>query len=54
VFYDKFEPTNRSPTMNATAAQAKDNSDGALINNVMFQVGVSFWLPTSFDYTTFR
>ncbi|MBA3462731.1 MAG: outer membrane beta-barrel domain-containing protein [Deltaproteobacteria bacterium] len=54
VFYDKFEPTDRSPTMNATADQAKDNSTGSLINNVMFQVGVSFWLPTSFEYTTFR
>lgn len=54
VFYDKFEPTDRSPTMNATADQAKSNADGALINNVMFQIGVSFWLPTSFDYTTFR
>jgi outer membrane beta-barrel protein len=54
IFYDKFEPTDRSPTMNATAEQAKENSDGALINNVMFQIGVSFWLPTSFEYTTFR
>ena len=54
VFYDKFEPTDRSPTMNATADQAKDNSTGSLINNVMFQVGLSFWLPTSFEYTTFR
>lgn len=54
VFFDKFEPTDRSPTMNATAEQAKENADGALINNVMFQIGVSFWLPTSFEYTTFR
>jgi outer membrane beta-barrel protein len=54
VFYDKFEPTDRSPTMNATADQAKSNADGSLINNVMFQAGVSFWLPTSFEYTTFR
>ncbi|MDX2088217.1 MAG: outer membrane beta-barrel domain-containing protein [Kofleriaceae bacterium] len=54
IFYDKFEPTDRSPTMNATADEAKANSDGALINNVMFQVGLSFWLPTSFEYTTFR
>jgi outer membrane beta-barrel protein len=55
IFYDKFEPTDRVVGgMNATAAEAKDNADGALINNVMFQVGVSFWLPTSFEYTTFR
>ncbi len=54
VFYDHFEPTDRSPTMNATAQEAKDHSDGSLINNVMFQVGISFWLPTTFEYTTFR
>ncbi len=54
VFLDKFEPTDRSPTMNATADDAKSNADSALINNVMFQVGLSFWLPTSFEYTTFR
>jgi outer membrane beta-barrel protein len=54
VFYDKFEPTRREVGMNETAAQAKAAADGALINNVMFQVGVSFWLPTSFEYTTFR
>lgn len=54
VFYDHFEPQNRSDTMNATAADAKSNADGALINNVMFQIGLSFWVPTSFEYTTFR
>jgi outer membrane beta-barrel protein len=54
VFYDKFEPTDRSPTMNATSDQAKSNADGALINNVMLQIGLSFWLPTTFEYTTFR
>jgi outer membrane beta-barrel protein len=55
IFYDKFEPTDRVlGGNNATAAMAKDNADGALINNVMFQIGASFWLPTSFEYTTFR
>jgi outer membrane beta-barrel protein len=54
VFYDHFEPKNRSLEMNATADQAKSHADGALINNVMFQVGVSFWIPPSFEYTTFR
>ena len=56
IFYDHFEPTDR-PGMNnvtATAQGAADNSTGALINNVMFQAGLSFWLPTSFEYTTFR
>jgi outer membrane beta-barrel protein len=54
VFFDHFEPKNRSETMYATAAEAKDHADGSLINNVMFQIGVSFWIPTSFEYTTFR
>jgi outer membrane beta-barrel protein len=54
IFVDKFEPTNRSPTMNATASEAAAHADSALINNLMFQAGISFWLPTSFEYTTFR
>jgi len=54
VFYDHFEPTNRSAMMNPTSTDAANNADGALINNVMFQIGISFWLPTSFEYTTFR
>ena len=54
LFLDKFEPVNRDAMTNATAEQAKENADSQLINNVMFQIGVSFWLPTSFEYTTFR
>jgi outer membrane beta-barrel protein len=54
MFIDKFEPVDRAPGMNDTAAEAKDNADSAFINNIMFQIGVSFWLPTSFEYTTFR
>jgi outer membrane beta-barrel protein len=54
LFIDKFEPTDRSMGVNDTAAEAKDNASTAFINNVMFQIGVSFWLPTSFEYTTFR
>lgn len=54
IFVDNFEPVNRSAMSNATAAQAKENSDSALINNVMFQLGVSFWVPPTFEYRTFR
>jgi outer membrane beta-barrel protein len=54
LFIDKFEPTNRSPMENTTASEAKENADSAFINNIMFQIGVSFWLPTTFEYTTFR
>lgn len=54
MFIDKFEPTNRSATMNATASEAQSNADTAFINNIMFQIGLGFWIPTSFEYTTFR
>lgn len=54
VFLDKFEPTNRSEMMFPTAADAKEHADTSLINNVMFQIGVSFWVPPTFEYTTFR
>jgi outer membrane beta-barrel protein len=54
VFFDHFEPKNRSETNFATANDAKDHADGSLINNVMFQIGFSFWIPTTFEYSTFR
>ena len=54
IFLDKFEPKERTDTMNTTADQAKEAADSALINNVMFQLGVSFWIPPTFEYTTFR
>jgi outer membrane beta-barrel protein len=54
IFIDKFEPTNREIGMNETADEAKSNADSSLINNVMFQIGVAFWIPPSFEYTTFR
>src|SRR4051812_7333516 len=54
IFYDHFEPRNRSETMFPTSALAKDHAEGSLINNLMFQVGVSFWVPTSFEYPPFR
>ena len=54
IFYDHFEPRNRSETMFATAQDAKDHAEGSLINSLMFQIGISFWVPKSFEYTTFR
>lgn len=54
IFVDKYEPKNRSEDMFASAEAAKNNADSSLINNVVFQLGVSFWFPTSFEYTTFR
>jgi outer membrane beta-barrel protein len=55
MFIDKFEPTMRvEGGMNDSADEAKSNASTSFINNVMFQIGLSFWLPTSFEYTTFR
>jgi outer membrane beta-barrel protein len=54
IFLDHFEPTNRSPMKDPTSDEAKADADSSLINNIMFQIGLSFWLPTSFEYTTFR
>ena len=54
IFIDKFEPKDRTAMSNASAEDAKKDADSSLINNVMFQIGLSFWLPTSFEYTTFR
>jgi outer membrane beta-barrel protein len=57
IFLDHFEPTDRSndpTTGNPTSDDAKNNASSSLINNIMFQIGLSFWLPTSFEYTTFR
>jgi outer membrane beta-barrel protein len=52
VFLDKFEATNRMAPSPPDAA--RDDADSALVNNVMFQAGLSVWFPMSFEYTTFR
>jgi outer membrane beta-barrel protein len=54
MFVDQFEPANRSDTNLASADDAKAKAEGKFINNVMFQLGVSFWIPPTFEYTTFR
>lgn len=51
VFVDRFEAAGRTEI---SGDAARDNADSALINNVVFQAGISFWFPTSFEYTTFR
>jgi outer membrane beta-barrel protein len=52
IFVDKFESVMRTADMSLD--QAKDNATSQLINNIMFGVGVSLWLPPTFQYTTFR
>ncbi|HET6610858.1 MAG TPA: outer membrane beta-barrel domain-containing protein [Kofleriaceae bacterium] len=55
IFIDKFESQKRGiKNMEVTAEEAKEGADSSLINNVMFQAGLSIWLPMSFEYTTFR
>jgi outer membrane beta-barrel protein len=51
IFVDRFEDPMRTEV---SGDAAKDNADSKLINNVVFQAGVSFWLPPTFEYTTFR
>ena len=52
TFNDKFEPTDRMRGENIADVKARASSQ--FVNNIMFQIGLSFWLPTSFEYTTFR
>jgi outer membrane beta-barrel protein len=51
VFVDQFEAVSRTEV---DGDAAKENASSALINNVMFQAGLSIWFPMSFEYTTFR
>ena len=52
IFNDKFEETGRLEMDGSKAKEA--GYDSAFINNIVFQAGISFWFPMSFDYTTFR
>ena len=51
IFVDKFEAAGRTEP---DGDIAMESADTAIINNIMFQAGVSIWFPMSFDYTTFR
>lgn len=66
VYADKSEPINRGPDSDLIAMgigddpalddpqAAKDASDFEVAFNVTFLLGVSFYLPTSFEYSTPR
>jgi outer membrane beta-barrel protein len=56
IILDKFEPLERSRTLNVDVdpATAKAHADAKLVNNVMFYLGVGFYLPTGFQYKTPR
>ena len=51
IFNDKFENVNRNTP---DVEMAKANATSQLINNIMFGVGISLWVPPTFSYTTFR
>lgn len=53
IFIDKFEARSRS-TADADGEIAKGKADSSIVNHLMFQAGLSFWFPMSFEYTTFR
>lgn len=48
VFVDKLEPRERSVARFASAESARANADSALINNVVVQLGIAVWFPTTF------
>ncbi|MBN2724817.1 MAG: outer membrane beta-barrel domain-containing protein [Deltaproteobacteria bacterium] len=51
MMQDRFENINRTE---ASAAIAEEDAAARFINNIVFQVGLSVFFPTDFDYTTFR
>jgi outer membrane beta-barrel protein len=51
VFVDNFEAASRTEI---SGDAAKERADSALVNNVIFQAGISVYFPMSFEYTTFR
>lgn len=59
IYQDKLEPTGRGPGPVSVpsyddAATAKSNAEKKLAFNVVFFLGVSFYFPTTFQYTTRR
>jgi hypothetical protein len=63
IYPDKQEPRNRGPDTGAGGVdlaelddpdRAKDAADFKVAFNVVFFLGVSFYVPTKFEYTTPR
>ena len=53
MLIDTYEAPNRT-TASAEDAKANGETDTTFVNNMMLTFGVSFFLPTSFEYKTFR
>jgi outer membrane beta-barrel protein len=59
VVLDKFEPcrdqtTCPTKTAYVSAADAKAHAESGFMNNLFFTIGVGFYLPPSFNYTSAR
>ncbi|MBU1219605.1 outer membrane beta-barrel domain-containing protein [Myxococcota bacterium] len=51
MMQDRFESSDR---IEASASEAEKAASGRFINNIVFQVGLSVFFPTDFEYTTFK
>ncbi len=59
VVLDKFEPcrdqtTCPGQTAYVTASDAKSHAESGFMNNLFFTIGVGFYLPPGFNYSTAR
>lgn len=52
MMLDKYEAPGRQHSENGE--QAKANAEGRFVQNVIVNVGVGFFFPLDFNYTTFR
>ncbi|MGM0596538.1 MAG: outer membrane beta-barrel domain-containing protein, partial [Myxococcota bacterium] len=53
MMQDKFENSNRGLEQ-ASAEAGEADAASRFINNIVFQIGLSIFYPTSFEYTTFK
>jgi outer membrane beta-barrel protein len=56
IFNDHFEPSRIDATtgLPLTIDQVKAAAPGGIVNNIVFNIGLSFWLPTDFEYKTVK
>jgi hypothetical protein len=56
IMLDRFEPARRgfSDPGRSEVATARDNTRTKIVNNMIFNIGVSLFLPTGFRRATFR
>jgi outer membrane beta-barrel protein len=55
IFNDHFEPGRIGPNGTPlTIDQVKAAAPSGIVNNIVFNIGLSFWLPTDFEYKTVK